>query len=90
LIFFYFFVFPYRMPWLYFSGICLLALASLAQTAPTLLADQARVECLYRLTHQPDSTDARMRTEFFRLRLGNKLSCFESKAQLFFDMVCQA
>jgi hypothetical protein len=77
------------MRWITVSLGLLLPLASLAQT-PTLAPELAVLVGSYRLTYQPDSTDAGMRTEFFRLRLGNKLSCFESKAQLFFDMVCQA
>lgn len=68
----------------------LLPLASLAQTAPALPPDQARVECLYRLTYRPDSTAEATRAEQFRLRLGSKVSCFESKAQLFFDSATTA
>jgi len=45
----------------------LLSLASGAQTAPTLPADQARVECHYRLTYRPDSTSTETRTELTRL-----------------------
>lgn len=69
---------------------CLLPLASRAQTAPALPPDQARVECRYRLTYRPDSTTQATRTEQFRLRLGSKVSCFESKAQLFFDSAATA
>jgi len=69
---------------------CLLPLASLAQTAPTLPADQARVECLYRLTYRPDSTDAKTRTELTRLQIGNKLSRFETSNTLFLDSTMAA
>lgn len=69
---------------------CLLPLASLAQTAPTLPADQARVECLYRLTYQRDSTDAKTRTETLRLQLGSKLSRCENLASLYMDSVLTA
>jgi GLPGLI family protein len=63
----------------------LLPLASPAQTAPALPADQARVECRYRLTYQRDSTDAKTRTEFMRLQLGSKLSRCETENALFLD-----
>lgn len=69
---------------------CLLPLASLTQTAPTLPADQARVECLYRLTYQRDSTDAKTRTETLRLQIGNKLSRCENQAMLYMDSVMNA
>lgn len=52
--------------------------------------DQCRIECLYRLRYQPDSTDKTdqaTRTELLRLQLGSQLSRFESKAQLFMDSV---
>jgi GLPGLI family protein len=69
---------------------CLLPLASLAQTAPTLPADQTRVECLYRLTYLRDSTDAKPRTETLRLQLGSKLSRCENLATLYLDSVMNA
>ena len=69
---------------------CLLPLASLGQTAPALPADQARVECRYRLTYQPDSTDAKTRTEMLRLQIGSKLSRCENQATLFMDSVVTA
>jgi GLPGLI family protein len=69
---------------------CLLPLASFAQTAPTLPADQARVECLYRLTYQRDSTDAKTRTEMLRLQIGSKLSRCENRATLYMDSVMTA
>lgn len=78
------------MRWLYLLSVCLLPLASLAQTAPALPTDQARVECLYRLTYQRDSTDAQTRTEMLRLQLGSKLSRCENQATLFMDSVLTA
>ncbi|MGI4762537.1 MAG: GLPGLI family protein [Janthinobacterium lividum] len=78
------------MRYRYFVGICLLPLASLAQTAPALPADQARVECLYRLTYQRDSTDAKTRTETLRLQIGSKLSRCENQATLYMDSVMTA
>lgn len=65
-------------------------LAAEAQPTAPLLADQARAEAHYRLTYRPDSTSPATRTEQFRLRLGGRLSCFESKAQLFFDSAATA
>jgi GLPGLI family protein len=69
---------------------CLLPLASPAQTAPALPTDQARVECLYRLTYQRDTTDAKMRTEILRLQIGRKLSRCENQASLYMDSVMTA
>jgi GLPGLI family protein len=43
------------------------------------------VECRYRLTYRPDSTDATTRTELTRLQLGSKLSRFETENALFLD-----
>ena len=63
----------------------LLPLASPAQTTPALPADQARVECRYRLTYRPDSTEATTRTELTRLQLGSKLSRFETENARFLD-----
>ena len=53
--------------------VALPAFSAAAQT-PTLLADQASVECLYHLTYQRDLINAKTRTEMLRLRLGSKLS----------------
>lgn len=61
-----------------------------AQSAPALPPDQCRIECLYRLSYQPDSTDKTdkaTRTELLRLQLGSQLSRFESRATLFMDSV---
>jgi GLPGLI family protein len=78
------------MRYFYFLGLCLLSLASLAQTAPALPTDQARVECLYRLTYQRDSTDAKTRTELLSLQIGSKLSRCENQATLYMDSVVTA
>jgi GLPGLI family protein len=69
---------------------CLLPLASRAQTATVLPADQARVECLYRLTYLRDSTDAKTRIETLRLQVGSKLSRCENRATLYMDSVLTA
>jgi GLPGLI family protein len=75
---------------LLFTLSCLLPLASLAQTTPALPADQAHVECLYRLTYQRDSTDAKTRTELLRLQIGSKFSRCENRAALYMDSVMNA
>lgn len=75
---------------LFLIAVSLLPLASLAQTAPTLPADQARVECRYRLTYQRDSTAAKTRTEMLRLQIGSKLSRCENQAMLYMDSVMTA
>jgi len=48
------------------------------------------VECLYRLTYQRDSTDAKTRTETLRLQIGSKLSRCENLATLYMDSVLMA
>jgi GLPGLI family protein len=68
----------------------LLALPARAQTAPTLPADQARLECLYKFTYRLDSTTAATRTETMRLQIGSKLSRFESLNALRGDSVGEA
>ena len=78
------------MRWISFALSCLLPLASLAQTAPTLPPDQARVECLYRLTYQRDSTNPATRTEMLRLQIGTKLSRCENQATLYMDSILTA
>ena len=55
-----------------------LALPARAQTVPTLPADQARLEAIYRLTYRPDSTAPATRSDIMRLQIGSKLSRFES------------
>ena len=75
---------------LFLAAASLLPLASLAQTAPARPADQARVECRYRLTYQRDSTDAKTRTEMLRLQIGSKLSRCENQATLYMDSVLTA
>jgi GLPGLI family protein len=61
--------------------------SAVAQSMPVIPADQCRIEGIYRLNYQRDSTDKTIRTELLRLQLGSQLSRFESKAQLFMDSV---
>jgi hypothetical protein len=68
----------------------LLAAFARAQTVPALPADQARLECLYTFTYRLDSTAAATRTETMRLRVGSKLSRFESLNALRGDSLGEA
>ena len=53
-----------------------------AQSVPTLPADQGRLECLYRLTYQPDSTNPNTRSEVMSLLIGASNSRFRSRQAL--------
>ena len=67
-----------------------LPLTSLAQSAPALPPDTARLEGIYRLTYRPDSTAPATRTEAMCLRLGSRLSRFETSNALFIDSTITA
>ena len=78
------------MRWLLFSVLYLAALAGRSQSAPALPPDTARIEAHYRLTYRPDSGDTTTRTELMRLRLGRRLSRFETSNALFIDSTITA